>query len=344
MTTPIDLATSPLGISVLPHATKTTECSVRQHATDRARYKKLVRGAAEDPFAQSTVPIAAGHDQIGALIPNETQEFGGDRSPCLPPDVVHRSDSMAEKVACGVGKSPFGIGFRFAFADSDEQNLFGPLQKRKCITYGAAALTRVFQRHHHAAELQRSDGVGHYQHGPARPYQDHAEISKVLHVTPSMPCSDDDEIRRSGLARHELIRQFKRGAPFNPFEMLALGAELLAHVLETCARRAALMFRGLAIDDDTPRGKSRPQRQASDANERCLKAVGQSKSKLHSLFTVALDIEVDHHSYERHRFQLAAIKKRTDRTFRLGGGHRSHERCSKPIPLLNGDMPEEAES
>jgi len=142
-----------------------------------------------------------------------------------------------------------------------------------------------------------------------------------------------------------LIRQFKRGAPFNLFEMLALGAELLAHVLETCARRAALMFRGLAIDDDSPRGKSRPQRQASDANERCLKAVGQSKSKLHSLFTVALDIEVDHHSYERHRlFQLAAIKKRTDRTFRPGGGHRSHERCSKPIHLLNGDMLEEAES
>ena len=44
------------------------------------------------------------------------------------------------------------------------------------------------------------------------------------------------------------------------------------------------------------------------------------------------------------RFQLAAIKKRTDRTFRLGGGHRSHERCPKPIPLLNGDMLEEAES
>src|SRR6516164_11840586 len=52
-----------------------------------------------------------------------------------------------------------------------------------------------------------------------------------------MPCSDDDEIRRSGLARHELIRQFKRGAPFNLFEMLALGAELLAHV--TWARSSA---------------------------------------------------------------------------------------------------------
>ena len=129
-----------------------------------------MRDAAEEPFPQSTVPVAAGNDQICLLILNETQEFASDRSPCLPPDVVHRGDSMAEKVLCDVGKSFFGIGFRFAFADSDEQDLFGPLQKRKCITYGAAALTRVFPRHHHhAAELQRSDGVGDYQDGSARP-------------------------------------------------------------------------------------------------------------------------------------------------------------------------------
>src|SRR6516164_2877548 len=119
MTTPIDLVTSPLGISVLPHATKTTECSVRQHATDRTRCKKLMCDAAEDPFL--------GHDQICLLILNETQEFASDRPPRLPPDLVRSGDSMAEKVPCDVGKSPFGTGLRFAFADSDEQNLFGPL-------------------------------------------------------------------------------------------------------------------------------------------------------------------------------------------------------------------------
>ena len=128
-----------------------------------------MRDAAEDPLAQSTVPVAAGHDQTCLLILNETQEFGGDWPPPLPPDVVHRGDSMAEKVACDVGKSPFGTGFRFAFADRDEQNLFGLLQKRKCITHGAAALARILPRHHHAAELQRSDGVGDYQDGSARP-------------------------------------------------------------------------------------------------------------------------------------------------------------------------------
>ena len=129
-----------------------------------------MRDAAEEPFPQSTLPVAAGNDQICLLILNETQEFSGDRSPRLPPHVVRRGYSMAEKVARDVGKSPFGIGFRFAFADYDEQDLFGLLQKRNCIMHGAAALTRVFPRHHHhAAELQRSDGVGDYQDGSARP-------------------------------------------------------------------------------------------------------------------------------------------------------------------------------
>jgi hypothetical protein len=45
--------------------------------------------------------------------------------------------------------------------------------------------------------------------------------------------------------------------------MLTLDPELLAHVLETCARRAAFMFRGLAIDDDAPAAKA--GRSANDA-------------------------------------------------------------------------------
>ena len=104
-----------------------------------------------------------------------------------------------------------------------------------------------------------------------------------MHAVPGMPGSDDDEIRRSGLARDELKRQFKRGAPFNLLEVLALGAEPLAHVVETCVRGATLMFRGLTIDDETSSGESRPQRQAGNSNERRLKAVGQGKGKLHAL-------------------------------------------------------------
>src|SRR6516165_4836797 len=84
-----------------------TRRSMGQHATDRTRCKELVRDAVEDPLAQSTVPVAAGHDQTCLLILNETQEFGGDWPPPLPPDVVHRGDSMAEKVACDVGKKSF---------------------------------------------------------------------------------------------------------------------------------------------------------------------------------------------------------------------------------------------
>src|SRR6266566_2165437 len=146
MTAPIDLFTSTPGISVLPDANKTTECSVRQHATDRTRCEKLVRDAAEDPFTQSTVAVAAGNDQICPLIPNETEEFGSNRPPRLLPHFVCL-DSMAQKIRSDVGKSLFGIGFRFAFAQSDDQDLFGLLQQRKCITHGAAAVARVLPCH-----------------------------------------------------------------------------------------------------------------------------------------------------------------------------------------------------
>src|SRR6266508_200803 len=102
-----------------------SRCSVRQQATDRTRCQKLVRDAAEDPFTQSTMSVAAGHDQIGALITNEVKELGGDRPPHLPPHFARHDNSMAAKVARDIRKMSFG-GFRLAFVDSDDQNLFGP--------------------------------------------------------------------------------------------------------------------------------------------------------------------------------------------------------------------------
>ena len=109
--------------------------------------------------------------------------------------------------------------------------------------------------------------------------------------------------------------------------MLPFGAEPPAHVIETCAHRSALMCRELVIDDNASSGKSGPQRQAGNANERCLKAVGQGKRKLDSLFGVALNIDVNHHGCERHRlFRLAAIKKRARRPFRLVARFNQFER------------------
>jgi hypothetical protein len=89
-----------------------------------------------------------------------------------------------------------------------------------------------------------------------------------------VPCSDDDEIRRSCLAGDKFIRQFKSGAPFNLLEMLAFAAESPAHLIEACAHRPAILFGGLVIDDDAPGGESGPQWQACDANESRLKSVG----------------------------------------------------------------------
>jgi len=122
----------------------------------------------------------------------------------------------------------------------------------------AAALAGVLPRDHGATELQRTDGVGHHQDGPARSQQNHVGIGKFMPVGPSMPWSENNEIRRSGLARYEFVRQFKRGAPFNLLEMLPFGAEPPAHVIEACAHRSALTCRGLVIDNNASSGKSGP--------------------------------------------------------------------------------------
>jgi hypothetical protein len=62
------------------------------------------------------------------------------------------------------------------------------------------------------------------------------------------------------------------GTPFNLLEVLALDPESPADVVEACAHRAAILLRGLVIDDDASRGKSWPQCQAGNANEGRLKS------------------------------------------------------------------------
>src|SRR5215468_8422144 len=116
--------------------------SVRQHATDRSRCQKLVRDAAEDPFAQAAMSIAAGDDQIRGLVPNEVKEFGADRPPRPPPHLARRDNAMPPKIFHHIGKTSFGMIVRLAFVDSDDEHMFGLVQKRKSIAHGAAALAR----------------------------------------------------------------------------------------------------------------------------------------------------------------------------------------------------------
>jgi hypothetical protein len=155
-----------------------------------------------------------------------------------------------------------------------------------------------------------------------------------MHVAPGMACSDDDEIRCSCLPRYKFVWHFKSGAPFNLLEMPALGAESPADVIEASANYAAIMFRGLVIDDDASSGESGPQRQAGNSYEGRPKPVRQRERKLDPTLGIASDVDVDHHGCERHHlfrldlFRLAAIKKGTDRTFRLSGSHSGHARCS----------------
>src|SRR5262245_6014007 len=106
--------------------------SVRQQATRWSGRQKLVRDAAEDPFAQSSMSIAASHDQIRAFIPNEVKQLSGNRSLWLPPHLARDHNAVAAKVPGDIGKMCFG-GFRLTFVDSEDQNFFCPLQERKGV-------------------------------------------------------------------------------------------------------------------------------------------------------------------------------------------------------------------
>src|SRR6266545_132270 len=156
-----------------------------------------------------------------------------------------------------------------------------------------------------------------------------------MHVAPSVPCPDNDEIRRSCFSRYEFVRQLEGGTPFNLLEVLALGAESPAEVVQACAHRAAIVLRGLVIDDEASRGERWPQRQAGNANEGGLKSIRQSKSKLDSRFAVAHYVDVHHDGCERgHLLQSAAIE---NGPFRLNHGH---ERCSaSPAAVPRETMP-----
>src|SRR5262245_5299641 len=82
--------------------------------------------------------------------------------------------------------------------------------------------------------------------------------------------------------------------------MLALSAELVAHLVEARHQRTTVLLRGLAVDDDAPGGEGGPQGEPRDSNERRLKAVCQIERELDTLFAVALDVEVDHHCRKGH--------------------------------------------
>src|SRR5262245_4319770 len=158
--------------------------------------------------------------------------------------------------------------------------------------------------------MQRSYDIGHHQDRPPRPQQDDARLDKVMRGPPRVPGPDNNEIRGPCLSGNEVKWQFEGGAPLDLLEMLALSAELPAHVIETCCHCPTVLLRRLAIDGDASRSENRPQGQARDANECCMEAVGEIKRELDSLLAIALEIEMDHHRGKGHRLFLASSDRR----------------------------------
>jgi hypothetical protein len=82
--------------------------------------------------------------------------------------------------------------------------------------------------------------------------------------------------------------------------MLSLNAELLSHLLEAGRRGGIVILGGFAVDHNASGGEGWPQRQARGADERCLKPRCQVKRELHSLFAVALNVDVDQYRRNGH--------------------------------------------
>src|SRR6516165_7930358 len=130
---------------------------------------------------------------------------------------------------CGhVGQTLLGLRLRFVLADFDQQNLFGLPQERERVPHGAAAFTRILPSDDHAAKRQCSGGVGHQQNGTTGPQHDNPGVGLV----PAAPATDDEEIRRPGFPQEKLAGGFKGAAPFDLPQRAALGAKLLAPLLE----------------------------------------------------------------------------------------------------------------
>ena len=115
-----------------------------------------------------------------------------------------------------------------------------------------------------------------------------------------MCLADNDEVCCPRFPGNEVGRQFEGGAPFDLLEMLAL----------ECGTSCPFHRNVLSPPDShAPKAHRTRQRlsqrtwaagQARDANECCLKALGQIKRQLDPLFAIALDIEMDHHCGKRH--------------------------------------------
>src|SRR5215472_11491667 len=102
-----------------------TRRSMGQHATNGACRQKLARDAAENPFTQSAVPIAASHDEICLFLLHNVQELGGGRVPRSAPDFGRHDHPVADKISSDISEILLGLRLRFVLADFDEQDLFG---------------------------------------------------------------------------------------------------------------------------------------------------------------------------------------------------------------------------
>ena len=102
--------------------------SVRKQAAHRTIREQIARDAAEDPFAEPGVPIAACHNQVGTFILHEVKQGIRHRNVDRPGPLIGRADAVAHEVLQHVLEA---AGLFTAFAELDDGDGFGFLKERK---------------------------------------------------------------------------------------------------------------------------------------------------------------------------------------------------------------------
>ena len=111
---------------------------------------------------------------------------------------------------------------------------------------------------------------------------------------------------RSCFPQEKLAGRFKGAAPFDLPQRAALGAKLLAPLLEAHHHPLKVVLVGFAQLDVSSHERL-PQRATGNPDKGGLEAVGQADREFNSLFRIVLDVDVDHQCRKGHRIFLFAL-------------------------------------
>jgi len=150
--------------------------SVRHETADWARRQQIARHAAEDPFAEATVPIGAGDKQIRMLVLGKSDQLGSTRSVLMENDTIFGFDPVVPEVARHIIQARLGWVLVAPQADFRDGYACCLIQKRKRIKHGSSCLACVLPTDDDILSEKRTHLIRHHQRRPPEAEEDIAGI------------------------------------------------------------------------------------------------------------------------------------------------------------------------